>query len=111
MLKNSTDPDALKKYNAKIADYEARKEKIKAVADALETRRDFAGKVGRRLGLSISIFSVAIATASMCLLTKKKPLWIFAIVLACFGIYEMAYARMIPEPAAPPSTSAVTVDK
>jgi hypothetical protein len=111
MLKNSTDPDALKKYNAKIADYEARKEKITVDAHALETRRDFAGKVGRRLGLSISIFSVSIATASMCLLTKKKPLWIFAIVLACFGIYEMAYARMIPEPPAPASTSVANIGK
>ncbi|HEX4121548.1 MAG TPA: DUF4337 domain-containing protein [Verrucomicrobiae bacterium] len=98
IVKNSNDPAATKNYNEKIADYESRKAKIKEQADALEARRDFASKVGAHLGLAISIFSVSIATASMCLLTKKKPLWIFAILLACVGVFEMIVARLMTMP-------------
>jgi hypothetical protein len=97
-IKNSNDADAIKNYNDKIADYEARKAKITQEAHALEAKRDFAGKVGAHLGLAISIFSVSIATASMCLLTKKKPLWIFAMLLACVGIYQMIVAHMMKMP-------------
>jgi hypothetical protein len=34
----------------------------------------------------------------MCLLTKKKPLWIFAIALAGVGVAYMVSGRMIPMP-------------
>ncbi|HUD45742.1 MAG TPA: DUF4337 domain-containing protein [Candidatus Baltobacteraceae bacterium] len=101
VVRSGNDPEALKQqksFDAKIADYNDRKAKIKEVADKLELKRDYAGRVGGRLGLAISLFSVSIATASMCLLTKKKPLWIFAIVLACIGIAEMVAAQMMPMP-------------
>ncbi len=99
VVKSGTDPEAIKQqkaFDAKIADYNDKMVKIKAEADRLEKKRDYAGRVGGRLGLAISIFSISIATASMCLLTKKKPLWIFAIVMACIGIAEMVSARMMP---------------
>jgi len=101
VVKSGNDPQALKQqqtFDSKIAEYNDRKAKIKLEADKLERKRDFAGKVGGRLGLALSLFSVSIATASMCLLTKKKPLWIFAIVLACVGIAEMVAARMMTMP-------------
>jgi hypothetical protein len=101
VVKSGTDPEAVKQqkaFDAKIADYNDKMAKIKSEAERLEKKRDYAGKVGGRLGLAISLLTISIATASMCLLTKKKPLWIFAIVVACIGIAEMVAARMTPMP-------------
>jgi hypothetical protein len=101
VVKGGSDPEAVKQqkaFDAKIADYNEKKAKIKEEAERLEKKRDYAGRVGGRMGLAISLFSVSIATASMCLLTKKKPLWIFAIVVACIGIAQMVAARMTPMP-------------
>jgi hypothetical protein len=101
LLKNGTDAEtakAQKDFDAKIDDYNARKVSIKADAEKLESRRDMASKIGGKLGLAISCFSVAIATASLCLLTKKKPLWFCSMVFAALGIAEMIAARMMKTP-------------
>ncbi len=101
VVKTGTDPAAVKQqkaFDAKIADYNDRKARIKEKADKLESKRDYAGKVGGHLGMATSLFAVSIATASMCLLTRKKPLWIFAIALAGLGVVEMVMGRMIPLP-------------
>jgi hypothetical protein len=101
VVKSGADPEAVKQqkaFDAKIADYNERMAKIKSEAERLEKKRDYAGRVGGRLGLAISMFAISIATASMCLLTKKKPLWIFAIVMACIAIAEMVAARMVLMP-------------
>ncbi|HEY3855275.1 MAG TPA: DUF4337 domain-containing protein [Verrucomicrobiae bacterium] len=104
VVKSGTDAEAVKQqkaFEAKIAAYNQKKLEIKEKADKLELKRNYASRAGGRLGLSISLFSVSIATASMCLLTKKKPLWIFAIALACVGIVYMVSAKMIPMPIVP----------
>src|SRR5580658_207104 len=101
LVKGGTDAEnarGQKDFDAKIADYDARKVKIKDDAERLEKRRDIASQIGGKLGLSISCFSVAIATASLCLLTKKKPLWFCSMVFAAVGVAEMVAARMIPTP-------------
>jgi len=41
------------------------------------------------MGLAISFFSVSIAMASICLVTKKKPLWFLAIAFAAVAVAEM----------------------
>jgi hypothetical protein len=89
---------AQKDFDAKIVEYDARKVGIKEEAERLEKRRDMASKIGGKLGLAISCFSVAIATASLCLLTKKKPLWFCSMVFAAIGIAEMIAARMMKTP-------------
>jgi hypothetical protein len=89
---------AQKDFDAKIADYDARKVKIKEDAEKLESKRDIASQIGGKLGLAISCFSVAIATASLCLLTKKKPLWFCSMVFAAVGIAQMIASKMITIP-------------
>jgi hypothetical protein len=104
VVKSGADPDAVKQqkaFDAKIAGYNEKKLELKEKADSLERKRDYASRAGGRLGMAISLFSVSIATASMCLLTKKKPLWIFAMALACVGIVYMVSAKMIPMPQLP----------
>ncbi|HEY3860920.1 MAG TPA: DUF4337 domain-containing protein [Verrucomicrobiae bacterium] len=91
--------DASKKdFDAKIAEYNKRKDDSKAKATQLESRRDICSKAGGKMGVAISLFSVAIATASLCLLTKKKPLWICSIVFAAAGVAQMVAAKMISIP-------------
>lgn len=86
-------------YKTKVATYRREQEEIKAKANGFEARRDAAraaatvasGK-GGRMGLAISFFSVAVALASICLVTKKKPLWFAALILAGIAIAEMVLA-------------------
>jgi Domain of unknown function (DUF4337) len=86
-------------YKAKVATYRKEQEDIKAKANGFEAKRDAAraaatvasGK-GGKMGLAISFFSVAVALASICMVTKKKPLWFAALILAGVAITEMVLA-------------------
>jgi hypothetical protein len=95
---NAAIAKAQKDFDAQIAKYEARKVEIKQAAEKLESRRDIASQIGGKLGLAISCFSVSIATASLCLLTKRKPLWFCSIGFAVIGIAQMIAAKMIKIP-------------
>jgi hypothetical protein len=99
--KSTTDPEALqqqKEYEAKIAEYEKRKAESTTKAKKLEDKRDYAGQVGAKLGLALTCFSVSIAMASICMMSKKKPLWFLAMALAAFGVVQMIVAKSIPMP-------------
>jgi hypothetical protein len=89
----------IKIYEGQIARYQGEQKDIEAKAHDLEAKRDEARKAatlasgkGGRMGLAISFFSVAVALASICLVTKKKPLWFAALVLAGIAIAEMVLA-------------------
>jgi hypothetical protein len=89
----------LEDYQAKAVAYRKDQDDIKAKAKEYEANRDAArtsatiasGK-GGKMGLAISFFSVAVALASICLVTKKKPLWFAALILAGVAITEMVLA-------------------
>ena len=82
----------LKKLEADVARYEREKAELKTKAEALENRRDVASRRGGKLGRAVWLFSVAIATGSICLVTKRKPLWFVGMILAGFGLVAMALA-------------------
>ena len=84
----------IKKQSDDLARYDKEKAEIKAKAEDLEKVRDDASNRSGKLGLAISYFTVAIASASICLVTKKKPLWFVAIILSGFAIVQMVLARM-----------------
>ena len=95
---NAADPEIAKeqkKFEDTVARYEREKAGIKAKAEALEQVRDDSGRRGSRMGLACSLLSVAIAMASICTVTKKKPLWFVAIGLAGVGAFEMVTAWML----------------
>ena len=86
----------LDEFEKKIAKYEQEKKKIMDDAREFEKKRDearlaadSASAKGGKMGLAISFFSVSIAMASICLVTKKKPLWFLAIALAAVAVAEM----------------------
>ena len=82
----------VKKLTDDLARYDKEKADIKAKAEGLEKVRDDASKRSGKLGLAISYFTVAIASASICLVTKKKPLWFVAIILSLIAIIQMVQA-------------------
>lgn len=95
---NAADPEVAKeqkKFDDTVARYEREKIEIKARAEALEKIRDDSTRRGGRMGLAVSLFSVAIAMASICTVTKKKPLWFVAIAMASIAVVEMALAWML----------------
>ncbi len=82
----------IKKLRDNLARYDQEKADIKAKAEALEKVRDDASRRGGKMGLAISFFSVAIATASICTVTKKKPLWFVAMILSVVAAVQMVMA-------------------
>ena len=101
---NAAEPEVAKligEYKDKVATYKAEQKDIEAKAHDLEAKRDEARKAatiasgkGGKMGLAISFFSVAVAIASICMVTKKKPLWFVALILAGVAITEMVLAWM-----------------
>ncbi len=82
--------------NSKISKYEVEKKQIQNEAEKLEKQRDearAAAKIssdhGGGMGLAVSIFQISIAMGSICLVTKKKPLWFLSLILAGAATAEM----------------------
>jgi hypothetical protein len=79
-------------FTAKIAKYETEKSEIKAKAEKLEQDRNqdrqaatLASQHGGGMGSAVSVFQIAIALGSICLVTKKRSLWYVSMVLAGIG--------------------------
>jgi nitrate reductase NapE component len=98
---NAGDPavrQMIKDYAKEVAKYDHGKNESQGIARAYEVDRDAAEALGKKLGPSIPLFSVSIAMASMCLLTKKKPLWLVAILTAAIATVVMVSARLAEAP-------------
>ena len=92
---NATNPavkQAVQEIQAEIAHLILDKTNSFNTAKDFEKKRDEAAVRGRHMGLSVTVFSVAIATASICTVTKKKPLWFAAMAMAAFAIFKMVLA-------------------
>jgi len=94
--------DLIKKYDAEIDKYKGEQEAISNKASTFELQRDTARKEARlasekggKMGMAVSFYSVAIAIASICMVTKRKPLWFLAMGLALAGVYQMVIAWII----------------
>jgi hypothetical protein len=92
----------IKTYEEQTAAYKKEQKDIETKARDFEAKRDAARKLaslssqkGGRMGLAISFFSVAIALASICMVTKKKPLWFAALALAGVAGAEMVMAWLL----------------
>lgn len=90
------------KYQNTISTYAKEQDEIKEKAKVLEENRNvarenakIASEKGGRMGWAISYFSVAIAICSICLVTKKKPLWFLSLLLAGIGVYDAITAWMM----------------
>jgi len=89
-------------FNAKVAKYKADEAEIMEKAKGLEKERDAARAVANRanelggyMGTAVSVFQIAIALGSICLVTKKKPLWYLSMALAVLATLKMVQAWMM----------------
>lgn len=96
------DAAAVAKLKAKVDKYEKDKADITALAKKYEVARDaartaatIAAEHSKQMGLSITLFQVAIALGAMCLIVKKKPLWIAAMILGALAAARMAYVLFV----------------
>jgi hypothetical protein len=94
----ATDPAILAKIQAKVDKYEKTKADTTKEAKQFETARDAARKTAdsaaehsRQMGLSVTLFQIAIALGAMCLIVKKKPLWFAAMILAALATGQMVF--------------------
>jgi len=94
----SPDAAAITKIKDKISGYEKDKLDITASAKKCEGLRDEARRLAgsaaehsRRMGLSITLFQIAISLGAMCLIIKKKPLWIVSIIFGIIATVQMVY--------------------
>jgi hypothetical protein len=100
-MANANDPEfqrMIKGFAKDVAKYDHDKADSKKIAEAFEADRDNAAALGKKLGPAVPLFSVSIAMASMCLLTKKKPLWLIAIFVAAIATVMMISARLAETP-------------
>ena len=96
---SSVPPEQVDKAKARIQRYEKEKAEISAKAKDFEVRRDRAREdaaqaslQGGAYSLSVSIFQIAIAIGSICLVMKRKPLWYLALILAAGAAAQMVVA-------------------
>jgi len=96
------DTGAVEKMKAKVEKYEKDKADITAQAKKHEAARDDARKLAtnaaehsKEMGLAITFFQIAIALGAMCLIVKKKPLWIASIILGALAAAQMVYVLLI----------------
>jgi len=92
------DAAAVAKMKAKVEKYEKDKADITATAKKYEAARDDARKSAtvsaehsKQMGLAITLFQIAIALGAMCLIVKKKPLWIVSTILGALAAAQMIY--------------------
>jgi hypothetical protein len=92
------DAAAVAKMKAKVDKYDKDKADITALAKKFEEARDDARKTAtiaaehsRQMGLAITLFQIAIALGAMCLIVKKKPLWIVSTILGGLATAQMIY--------------------
>ena len=94
----SPDAAAVAKMKAKVDKYDKDKADITELAKKYESARDLARKTAtsatehsKQMGLSITLFQIAIALGAMCLIVKKKPLWIVSSILGVLATAQMIY--------------------
>lgn len=98
----SPDAGAVAKLKAKVDKYEKDKADITAQAKKFEAARDAARQTAtisaehsKEMGLAITLFQIAIALGAMCLIVKKKPLWIASTILGGLATAQMIYVLCI----------------
>jgi hypothetical protein len=89
--RNATAPEAQERARAAVERYRSEEADIKKEAQGFEAERDGAAKHGPPLGFGIACLQIAIAIASVCLITKKRLLWAASGFLGVVGVSYVIY--------------------
>jgi hypothetical protein len=91
----------LAELDARVAKFAEEKTAIKAGAEKLESQRQHARETatawsaqGAKMGLSVAIYQIAIAVASIAMLMRKKPFWYASLALAAAATAQMVHTWM-----------------
>ncbi|MEI6675091.1 MAG: DUF4337 domain-containing protein [Verrucomicrobiota bacterium] len=94
----AADPAGLEKMTAKVDKYDKEKSDIMAQAQKYEAARDESRKLAtsaaehsREMGLSITLFQVAIALGAMALIVKKRYLWVISSIFGILAAVQMVH--------------------
>ena len=83
--RGSTGEDAARAASDAVR-YRGEEKDLEVKAISFEAERDAAAKHGPKLGFAIAALQIAIALASVCLITKRKILWAASGLLGAIGI-------------------------
>ncbi len=93
---SSLDAKTLAALTAKIDRYENEKKDITKIAKDLEAKRDTARALaataadrGREMGMSTTLFQIAIALGGVCLVVKKRWLWFASMLVGVLAAMQM----------------------
>jgi hypothetical protein len=75
--------------------YQQEQDEIQRKAKAHEAERDEAAKHGPPLGTGIAALQIAIALASVCMITKRKSMWAASGFLGAAGLLYLIYGLFI----------------
>jgi hypothetical protein len=75
--------------------YQQEQDEIQAMAKAYEVDRDDAAKHGPPLGTGIAALQIAIALASVCMITKRKSMWAASGALGAGGLGYLVYGLFL----------------
>jgi len=75
--------------------YQAEQDEIQRKAKAYESERDESAKHGPPLGTAIASLQIAIALASVCMITKRKSLWAGSSFLGAVGLIYLIYGLFL----------------
>ena len=84
-------PDTRAEAKQRADRYQAEQDEIQRKAKAYEADRDEAAKHGAPLGTAIAALQIAIALASVCMITKRKSLWAAAGFLGIVGLLYLVF--------------------
>jgi len=88
-------PEARAEAKQRADRYQAEQDEIQRKAKAYEMDRDGAAQHGPPMGTGIAALQIAIALASVCMITKRKSLWAGSIFLGAAGLGYLIYGLFL----------------
>ena len=88
-------PEAQAEAKKRADRYQQEQDEIQGKAKAYESERDGAAKHGPPLGTGIAALQIAIALASVCMITKRKSMWAASGALGAGGLGYLVYGLFL----------------
>jgi len=88
-------PEAQADAKKRADEYRVEQDGIKRDAERFEATRDEAAKHGPPLGSGIAALQIAIALASVCMITKRKSMWAASGGLGLVGLLYLIYGLFV----------------
>lgn len=88
-------PEAQVEGKVRADKYQGEQEAIQRDAKRYEANRDEAAKHGPPLGSGIASLQIAIALASVCMITKRKSMWAASAALGLVGTFYLVYGLFL----------------